>query len=77
VLSLALGANYGSLNLTFSASSAGMQWRKILLTMSINFGSLEFARYNQPIITAAMMIGCSVLVGQVYIFRGVDQYVRT
>jgi hypothetical protein len=34
----------------------------------------ESALLNLPLMTAAMMIACSVLVGQVYVARGVTVY---
>ena len=37
--------------------------------------SLDFARVNLPIIAIAMAVGCSVLVGEVYVMRGNDPYI--
>jgi Na+/H+ antiporter NhaD/arsenite permease-like protein len=65
--SLALGANYGAFSASFSASLAGLLWRDILGRKGITVRRTDFALINFPIIAIAMVIGCAVLVGQVYI----------
>ncbi|KAI1764708.1 hypothetical protein GGR53DRAFT_303308 [Hypoxylon sp. FL1150] len=69
VYALALGVNYGAFSLSFGASLAGISWREDLAHRNIRLRRLEFARVNLPIICTAMAIGCSVLVGEVYIMR--------
>ncbi len=49
-----------------------MLWRDILLRKHIRVRSLEFARINIPIIAICMIVGCAVLVGEVYIMRSDD-----
>lgn len=66
---MALGANYGAFSTAFSASLAGLLWRDILARKHIRVGSLEFAVVNLPIIAISMVVGCAVLVGEVYIMR--------
>lgn len=66
---MALGVNYGAFSTAFSASLAGLLWRDILARKHINVRRLEFARVNLPIIAIAMTIGCTVLIGEVYIMR--------
>ncbi|KAJ5373432.1 hypothetical protein N7517_005438 [Penicillium concentricum] len=75
VYSMALGVNYGAFSTAFSASLAGLLWRDILARKHIRVGSLEFARVNLPIIAISMVIGCAVLVGEVYIVRSDKPYV--
>lgn len=75
VYSMALGVNYGAFSSAFSASLAGLLWRDILARKHIRVGSLEFARVNLPIIALAMAVGCTVLVGEVYIMRSDKPYV--
>jgi Na+/H+ antiporter NhaD/arsenite permease-like protein len=74
IYSMALGVNYGAFSTAFSASLAGMLWRDILRRKHIRVGSLEFARVNLPIIAISMVVGCVVLIGEVYIVRSDDPY---
>ncbi|OAQ94002.1 arsenite efflux transporter ArsB-like [Purpureocillium lilacinum] len=74
VYSMAIGVNYGAFSTAFSASLAGLLWRDILARKHIRVRSLDFARVNLPIITIAMIVGCVVLVGQIYITRGEGPY---
>ncbi|KAJ5654171.1 hypothetical protein N7490_001174 [Penicillium lividum] len=74
VYSMALGVNFGAFSTAFSASLAGLLWRDILARKHIRVGSLEFARVNLPIIAIAMVVGCTVLVGEVYVVRGTGPY---
>ncbi|KXJ91903.1 hypothetical protein Micbo1qcDRAFT_161941 [Microdochium bolleyi] len=69
VYGMALGVNYGAFSIAFSASLAGLLWRDILARKHIHVRSLDFARVNLPIIAISMIVGCTVLVGQVYITR--------
>jgi len=46
-----------------------MLWRDILERKNIIVRRLDFARINVPIIAISMAVGCSVLVGQVYIIN--------
>jgi Na+/H+ antiporter NhaD/arsenite permease-like protein len=75
VYTMALGVNYGAFSTAFSASLAGMLWRDILARKHIRVGSLEFARVNLPIIAISMVVGCTVLVGEVYLVRSDEPYV--
>lgn len=69
VYSMALGVNFGAFSTAFSASLAGLLWRDILFRKHIRVGSIEFARVNLPIIAIAMVVGCTVLIGEVYVMR--------
>lgn len=71
---MAIGVNYGAFSTAFSASLAGLLWRDILSRKHIHVRGLEFARVNLPIIAIAMIVGCAVLTGQVYIVRGDQPY---
>lgn len=71
---MAIGVNYGAFSLAFSASLAGMLWRDILGRKHIHVGGLEFARVNLPIIAITMVVGLTVLIGQVYIMRDDSPY---
>ena len=66
---MALGVNYGAFSMAFSASLAGLLWRDILARKHIHIRRMEFTRVNLPIIAIAMVVGCTVLVGEVYIMR--------
>ncbi|KAL6889505.1 hypothetical protein HDV57DRAFT_330282 [Trichoderma longibrachiatum] len=74
VYSMALGVNYGAFSSAFSASLAGLLWRDILARKHIRVRSLDFARVNLPIISISMIVGCAVLVGEVYIVRKETPY---
>lgn len=74
VYSMALGVNYGAFSLAFSGALAGLLWRDILAKKHIHIGSIEFWRVNLPIIIFAMVVGCSILLGEVYIMRSTDPY---
>ncbi|KAB5528196.1 putative arsenite efflux transporter ArsB-like protein [Coniochaeta sp. 2T2.1] len=74
VYAMAIGVNYGAFSTAFSASLAGMLWRDILARKHIHVRRLEFARYNLPIIAISMIVGCAVLVGEVYIMRDTSAY---
>ncbi|KAI5861097.1 hypothetical protein GGS23DRAFT_598974 [Durotheca rogersii] len=69
VYSMALGVNYGAFSTAFSASLAGLLWRDILARKHIHVRGLDFARVNLPIITISMVVGCAVLIGEVYIVK--------
>ena len=71
---MALGINYGAFSTAFSASLAGLLWRDILARKHIRVKRLDFARVNLPIIAIAMAVGCTVLIGQVYIGRDNSRY---
>jgi Na+/H+ antiporter NhaD/arsenite permease-like protein len=71
---MALGVNFGAFSTAFSASLAGLLWRDILARKHIHIRRLEFARVNLPIIAIAMAVGCTILVGEVYIMRGKSPY---
>lgn len=74
VYAMALGVNYGAFSIAFSASLAGLLWRDILGRKFITVRKLDFARVNLPIIAIAMAVGCTVLVGEVYIMRDTSPY---
>ncbi|KAG9994184.1 putative arsenite transmembrane transporter protein, partial [Aureobasidium melanogenum] len=74
VYAMALGVNYGAFSIAFSASLAGLLWRDILSRKHIHVRRLDFARENIPIIAVAMVVGCAVLVGEVYIIRDNSPY---
>lgn len=74
VYSMALGVNYGAFSAAFSASLAGLLWRDILRRKHIHVHSLDFARVNLPIIAISMVVGCVVLLGQIYIMRDITPY---
>lgn len=40
----------------------------------IRVGGLEFARVNLPIIAITMVVGLTVLIGQIYIVRDTSPY---
>ncbi|KFY49370.1 hypothetical protein V495_00612 [Pseudogymnoascus sp. VKM F-4514 (FW-929)] len=74
VYGMAIGVNYGAFSTAFSASLAGLLWRDILARKHIHVKRLDFARVNLPIIAISMAVGCTVLVGQVYIVRDNSPY---
>ncbi|KAI7781655.1 hypothetical protein LA080_014553 [Diaporthe eres] len=74
VYSMALGVNYGAFSTAFSASLAGLLWRDILQRKHIHIRRMEFARVNVPIIAIAMTVGCTVLVGEIYLIRKETPY---
>lgn len=71
---MAIGVNYGAFSLAFSGALAGLLWRDILHKKFIRIGHREFALVNVPIIAFSMVVGCAVLVGEVYITRGTEPY---
>lgn len=71
---MALGVNYGAFSIAFSASLAGLLWRDILARKHIHVKRLDFARVNLPIIAISMAVGCTVLIGEVYIMRNNEPY---
>jgi hypothetical protein len=71
---MALGVNYGAFSAAFSASLAGLLWRDILGRKHIYIRARDFARFNVPIIAISMVVGCAVLVGEVYITRDTGPY---
>jgi hypothetical protein len=71
---MAVGVNYGAFSTAFSASLAGLLWRDILARKHIHIRGLDFARVNLPIIAMATSVGCTVLIGQIYIMRGDSRY---
>ncbi|CCM02976.1 uncharacterized protein FIBRA_05091 [Fibroporia radiculosa] len=67
IYALALGSNYGAITLTFSASLAGLLWRRILQQKGIHVRPMQFLRINFLIALTAMLVSSAVLVGQVYV----------
>jgi len=76
VYGMALGVNFGAFSTAFSASLAGLLWRDILARKHIRVRRLDFARVNLPIIAIAMAVGCTVLIGEIYIIRNNAPYDR-
>ncbi|KAL8336688.1 hypothetical protein RB601_008263 [Gaeumannomyces tritici] len=76
VYSMAVGVNFGAFSTVFCASLAGLLWRDILLSKGVIVRRLEFLRVNVPIIGIATAIGCSVLVGEIYIMRTDEPFQR-
>jgi len=74
VYSMILGVNYGAFSIAFSASLAGLLWRSILDQKFIRVRSRDFVWVNLPIITITMIIGCTVLLGQIYVVRDDSPY---
>jgi Na+/H+ antiporter NhaD/arsenite permease-like protein len=60
--------------MTFSASLAGLLWRGILASKHVHVRRLEFLQVNLPIIVISMVVGCTILVGEVYIMRNNSPY---
>jgi Na+/H+ antiporter NhaD/arsenite permease-like protein len=66
---MALGVNYGAFGLAVTASLSGLLWHGILARKHIGVHAIDFYRVNLPIIACAMAVGCTILVGEVYIVR--------
>ncbi|KAK0721115.1 hypothetical protein B0H67DRAFT_600367 [Lasiosphaeris hirsuta] len=77
IYSMALGVNYGAFSTAFSASLAGLLWQDILRSKHIHIRARDFARFNVPIIATSMIVGCAVLVGEVYLMRDALLYKST
>lgn len=75
VYSMAIGVNYGAFSVAFSSSLAGLLWRDILMRRHVRVRSVEFVWVNLPIIALATAVGCTILVGEIYIIRGNSPYV--
>ncbi|KAK8026379.1 Arsenical pump membrane protein- ArsB [Apiospora marii] len=75
VYSMAVGVNYGAFSSAFSASLAGLLWRDILAKKGIFQRRTAFLRVNVPIISVAMAVGTAVLIGEIYVIRGEQEYV--
>jgi Na+/H+ antiporter NhaD/arsenite permease-like protein len=69
VYALAIGATYGAFALSFSASLAGLLWRKDLAEKGVRVRRLEFARVNLPLIIFCMVVSCAILIGDIYVVR--------
>lgn len=67
IYALALGSNYGAFTLTFSASLAGLLWRRILWQKGIHVRPRQFLLLNLPIAITAMTTSSGILLAQVYI----------
>ncbi|KAF8712249.1 Arsenical pump membrane protein, partial [Rhizoctonia solani] len=67
IYALAIGSNYGAFSTVFSASLAGLLWRDILRQKGIIVKRSEFAKLNLALIFVSMLVGCSVLVAQIYV----------
>lgn len=60
--------------MTFSASLADLLWRDILARKYIHVRRLKFLQVYLPIIVISMVVGCTILVGDVYIMRDNSPY---
>ncbi|CAE6412640.1 unnamed protein product [Rhizoctonia solani] len=67
IYALAIGSNYGAFSTVFSASLAGLLWRDILRQKGIIVRRSDFARLNFALVFVSMLVGCSVLIAQIYV----------
>lgn len=67
IYALAIGSNYGAFSTVFSASLAGLLWRDILRQKGIVVRRSEFAKLNLALVFVAMLVGCAVLLAQIYV----------
>ncbi|CAE6533341.1 unnamed protein product [Rhizoctonia solani] len=67
IYALAISSNYGAFSTVFSASLAGLLWRDILRQKGIIVKRSEFAKLNLALIFVSMLVGCSVLIAQIYV----------
>ncbi|KAL5534598.1 hypothetical protein ACEPAG_1061 [Sanghuangporus baumii] len=67
IFALALGTNFGAFTFSFSASLAGLLWRDILRQKGIVVRQRQFAMFNLPIISVAVVSAAAVLVAEVYV----------
>lgn len=67
IYALAIGSNYGAFSTVFSASLAGLLWRDILRQKGIVVRRSEFAKLNLALVFVAMLVGCGVLLAQIYV----------
>ncbi|PCH35711.1 hypothetical protein WOLCODRAFT_80579 [Wolfiporia cocos MD-104 SS10] len=67
IYALALGSNYGAFTLTFSASLAGLLWRRILQQKGIFIHPMHFLMLNLPISLTAMCVSSAILLAQTYV----------
>ncbi|CAE7218109.1 unnamed protein product [Rhizoctonia solani] len=67
IYALAIGSNYGAFSTVFSASLAGLLWRDILRQKGIIVKRSEFAKLNLALIFVTMLVGCGVLIAQIYV----------
>ncbi|WVQ98459.1 hypothetical protein IAU59_005584 [Kwoniella sp. CBS 9459] len=65
VFALAVGSNFGAYSIVFSASLAGLLWRKILSDKGLKLTMTEFARWNIVPLLVTMIVGCLVVAGEV------------
>lgn len=70
-----IGVNYEAFSIMFPASLAGLGWTQHLLRKGIKVRSTDSIRNNLPVITVAMVVGCSVLLAEVYISRANSPFV--
>jgi Na+/H+ antiporter NhaD/arsenite permease-like protein len=71
---MALGVNYGAFSISISASLSGLLWHDILARKHVRVNRHGFYQVNLPIIACAMAVGCTILVGEVYIVRNKSPY---
>lgn len=71
---MAVGVNYGAFSISFSAALAGLLWRDILSRKHVFVRASEFAKINVPIIAVSMIVGCAILLGEVYLVRTEEPY---
>ncbi|EPQ55324.1 hypothetical protein GLOTRDRAFT_76685 [Gloeophyllum trabeum ATCC 11539] len=67
IYALAVGSNYGAFTQCFCASLAGLLWAGILRGKGIVVRQREFAKINFPLVCAAMLGACAVLVAEMYV----------
>jgi Na+/H+ antiporter NhaD/arsenite permease-like protein len=74
VYAMVIGVNFGAFSVAFSASLAGLLWRDILKQKFVHVRARDFVSVNAPIVAFTMVVGMSVLLGQVYVVRGEGKY---
>lgn len=67
IYALALGANFGAVSFSFSASLAGLLWRAILAQKGIHVQQRQFALLNTPIVFVAAVAAGAVLTAELYV----------
>ncbi|WVF72484.1 hypothetical protein IAT40_007299 [Kwoniella sp. CBS 6097] len=65
VFALAVGSNFGAYSVVFSASLAGLLWRKILADKGLKLTITDFARWNITPLIVTIVVGCLVVAGEV------------
>lgn len=68
-IALAIGSNIGAVSFVYSASLAGLLWKRVLKDKDVAFGQLSFARWNMLPLLTMTVVGLGVVSAELEVLK--------